>query len=43
MMGAQSSLPSSEAADAVLIVNLTEYKRYAAARRSVDTTVAASF
>ena len=41
--GRTKLVTSSEAADAVLIVNLTEYKRYAAARRSVDTTVAASF
>ena len=41
--GRTKLVTSSEAADAVLIVNLTEYKRYAAARRSVDTTVAAGF
>jgi hypothetical protein len=41
--GRTKLVTSGEAADAVLIVNLTEYKRYAAARRSVDTTVAASF
>ena len=34
---------SREAADAVLAVNLTEYKRYAAARQSEDTITAASF
>ena len=32
-----------EAADAVLIINLTEYNRIAAARQSDDTTSAASF
>jgi len=41
--GRTKLVTSSEAADAVLIVNLTEYRRRAAARRSVDTTVAASF
>ena len=34
---------SRESADAVLIINLTKYKRYAAARQSEDTTTAASF
>lgn len=34
---------SRKAADAVLIVNMTEYNRRAAARQSVDTAVAASF
>jgi hypothetical protein len=41
--GRTKLVTSSEAADAVLIVNLTEYRRRAAARRSVDTTVAAGF
>ena len=41
--GRTKLVTSSEAADAVLIVKLTEYKRYPAARRSVDTKVAASF
>jgi hypothetical protein len=41
--GRTKLVTSSEAADAVLIVNLTEYKRHAAARRSVDTTMAANF
>ena len=34
---------NSEAADVVLIINLTEYNRIAAARQSDDTTSAASF
>ena len=34
---------SRKAADAVLLVNLYEYKRYAAARQSEDTITAASF
>ena len=34
---------SREVADAVLLINLTEYNRYAAARQSEDTTAAASF
>jgi hypothetical protein len=41
--GRTKLVTSREAADAVLIVNLTEYNRRAAARRSVDTKVAASF
>lgn len=41
--GRTKLVTSNEAADAVLIVNLTEYKRHAAARQSVDTRVAASF
>ena len=41
--GRTKLVTSREAADAVLIVNLTEYNRRAAARQSVDTTVAASF
>ena len=41
--GRTKLVTSREAADAVLIVNLTEYSRRAAARQSVDTTVAASF
>lgn len=36
-------LSKAEAADAVLFVNLSEYKRRAAARQSVDTAVAAGF
>ena len=34
---------SEEAADAVLLVNLTEYKRQSAARRSDDTVLASDF
>ena len=41
--GRTKLVTSSEAADAVLIVNLTEYNRRAAGRQSVDTTVAANF
>ena len=41
--GRTKLVTNREAADAVLIVNLTEYRRRAAARRSVDTKVAASF
>ncbi len=41
--GRTKLVTSSEAADAVLIVNLTEYNRRAAARQSLDTTMAANF
>ena len=41
-MDEQSSSPAGSA-DAVLLINLTDYKRYAAARQSKDTTTAASF
>ena len=41
--GRAKLVTSRKAADAVLIVNLTEYNRRAAARQSVDTAVAASF
>ena len=41
--GRTKLVTSREAADAVLLINLTDYKRYAAARQSDDTTSAASF
>ncbi len=41
--GRTKLVTSREAADAVLLINLTDYKRYAAARQSEDTTTAASF
>ena len=41
--GRTKLVTSREAADAVLLINLTEYNRYAAARQSDDTTSAASF
>ena len=41
--GRTKLVTSRESADAVLIVNLTKYKRYAAARQSEDTATAASF
>jgi hypothetical protein len=41
--GRTKLVTSRDAADAVLIVNLTEYNRYAAARQSFDTTLASSF
>ena len=41
--GRTKLVTSRKAADAVLIVNMTEYNRRAAARQSVDTAVAASF
>ena len=36
--GRTKLVTSREAADAVLLINLTDYKRYAAARQSEDTT-----
>ena len=41
--GRTKLVTSRESADAVLLVNLVDYKRRAAARQSVDTAVAASF
>ncbi len=41
--GRTKLVTSSKAADAVLIVNLTEYNRRAAGRQSLDTTMAANF
>ena len=41
--GRTKIVTSREAADAVLITNLNEYNRRAAARQSVDTNAAASF
>ena len=41
--GRTKLVTSREAADAVLLINLTEYNRRTAARQSVDTTAAASF
>ena len=41
--GRTKIVTSREAADAVLLINLTDYSRRAAARQSVDTTAAASF
>ena len=41
--GRTQVLSKAETADAVLFVNLIEYKRRAAARQSVDTAVAAGF
>ena len=41
--GRTKLVTSREAADAVLLINLYEYKRYAAARQSEDTITAASF
>ncbi len=41
--GRTKLVSSREDADAVLLINLTEYNRYAAARQSEDTTAAASF
>ena len=41
--GRTKLVTSRESADAVLLVNLTEYNRRAAARQSVDTALAASF
>lgn len=41
--GRTQVLSKAEAADAVLFINLIEYKRRAAARQSVDTAVAAGF
>ena len=41
--GRTQVLTKAETADAVLFVNLIEYKRRAAARQSVDTAVAAGF
>ena len=41
--GRTKLVASRDAADAVLIVNLTDYNRRAAARQSTDTTEAASF
>jgi hypothetical protein len=41
--GRTKLVTSSEAADAVLVVNLTEYNRRAAGRQSLDTTMAANF
>ena len=41
--GRTKLVTSREAADAVLLINLTDYKRYPAARQSEDTTTAASF
>ena len=41
--GRTKLVTSSEAADVVLIVHLTEYNRLVAARKSDDTTAAASF
>ena len=41
--GRTKLVTSREAADAVLLINLTEYNRYPAARQSEDTTAAASF
>ena len=41
--GRTKLVTSREAADAVLLINLTEYNRYPAARQSEDTTTADSF
>ena len=41
--GRTKLVTSRETADAVLLINLTDYKRFAAARQSEDTTTAASF
>ena len=41
--GRTKLVTSREAADAVLLINLTEYNRYPAARQSEDTTTAVSF
>ena len=41
--GRTKIVTSRETADAVLITNLTEYNRRAAARQSIDTNAAASF
>jgi hypothetical protein len=41
--GRTKLVTSREAADAVLLINLIEYNRRAAARQSDDTTTAASF
>ena len=41
--GRTKLVTNREAADAVLLINLTEYNRRAAARKSEDTTTAASF
>ena len=41
--GRTKLVTSREAADAVLLINLTDYNRLVAARQSEDTTLAASF
>ena len=41
--GRTKIVTSREVADAVLVINMTDYSRRAAARQSVDTTAAASF
>ena len=41
--GRTKIVTNREAADAILLINLTEYNRRDAARQSVDTTAAASF
>ena len=41
--GRTKLVTSREAADAVLLINLTDYNRYTAARQSDDTTAAASY